>query len=289
MPTTMRRKIAGAQPVTQGNNDREVGRYNCAGIQIQEFIPSGTLVPPMLSGNELERYHRQIMLFGEAGQEKLKSARVVIAGAGGLGCPVATYLAVAGVGHLRIIDHDTVERTNLNLQILHWDKDIGIAKTGSAGEKLMAINPDIEIEAVRVTIDEVTAPGLVRDADAIVDAMDNYPTRYLLNHLACKFGTPLFHGAIRGFDGQATTIIPGKTACLSCIFPKAPPKEIFPVIGVTPGVIGMIQANEVIKYLLGTGELLENRLLIWDGLRSVLETVLVERDPSCTECSHIKR
>ncbi|MEI6293200.1 MAG: HesA/MoeB/ThiF family protein [Methanomicrobiales archaeon] len=241
----------------------------------------------MLSQDELERYRRQIMLFGENGQEKLKSARVVIAGAGGLGCPVATYLAVAGIGHLRIIDHDKVERTNLNRQILHWDKDIGMAKTGSAGEKLVAINPDIEIEVARVTIDEETAPDLVRDADAIVDAMDNYPTRYLLNHLACKLRIPLFHGAIRGFDGQATTIIPGKTACLSCIFPKAPPKEIFPVIGVTPGIIGLIQANEVLKYFLGTGELLGNRLIIWDGLRSVLETIQVERDPSCTECSHI--
>lgn len=242
----------------------------------------------MLNENEQERYHRQIMLFGEAGQERLKAARVVIAGAGGLGCPVATYLAVAGVGHLRIIDHDTVERTNLNRQILHWEKDIGIAKTGSAGEKLMAINPDIEIESVRATIDEKTAPALFRDADAIVDAMDNYPARYLLNHLACEFGIPLFHGAIRGFDGQVTTIIPGKTACLSCIFPKAPPEEIFPVIGVTAGVIGTIQANEVLKYLLGTGELLRNRLLIWDGLRSGLETIQVERDPSCTECSNIQ-
>jgi len=242
----------------------------------------------MLNENEKERYHRQIMLFGEDGQEKLKTARVVIAGAGGLGCPVATYLAVAGVGYLRIIDDDTVERTNLNRQILHWEKDIGLPKTGSAGEKLMAINPDIEIETVRITIDEETAPGLVRDADAIVDAMDNYPARYLLNHLACKFGIPLFHGAIRGFDGQATTIIPGKTACLSCIFPKAPPKEIFPVIGVTSGMIGMIQANEVLKYILGTGELLGNRLLIWDGLGSSLETIQVERDPYCTECGHIK-
>lgn len=242
----------------------------------------------MLNENEQERYHRQIMLFGEAGQERLKAARVVIAGAGGLGCPVATYLAVAGVGHLRIIDHDTVERTNLNRQILHWEKDIGIAKTGSAGEKLMAINPDIEIESVRATIDEKTAPALFRDADAIVDAMDNYPARYLLNHLACEFGIPLFHGGIRGFDGQVTTIIPGKTACLSCIFPKAPPEEIFPVIGVTAGVIGTIQANEVLKYLLGTGELLRNRLLIWDGLRSDLETIQVERDPSCTECSNIQ-
>ena len=242
----------------------------------------------MLSREELERYHRQIILFGEGGQEKLKSARVVIAGAGGLGCPVATYLAVAGIGHIRIIDHDTVERTNLNRQILHWDKDIGVAKTVSAGEKLMAINPGIEIEAVRVTIDEKTAPALVRDADAIVDAMDNYKTRYLLNHLACKFRIPLFHGAIRGFDGQAATIIPGKTACLSCIFPNAPPKELFPVIGVTPGVIGMIQVNEVLKYLLGTGELLGNRLLIWDGLRSVLETIQVERDPACTECGHMQ-
>ncbi len=241
----------------------------------------------MLTRSEQDRYHRQILLIGEEGQEKLKSARVVIAGAGGLGCPVATYLAVAGVGHIRIIDHDTVDRSNLNRQILFWDKDIGLAKTWSAGEKLKSINPDIEIDAVQATIDDKTAPGLVRDVDAIVDAMDNYPARYLLNHLACTFGIPLFHGAIRGFDGQVTSIIPGKTACLACIFPEAPPIEISPVIGVTPGLIGMIQANEVIKYLLGTGELLTNRLLIWDGLRSSIETIQVERDPYCRECSHL--
>jgi molybdopterin/thiamine biosynthesis adenylyltransferase len=238
----------------------------------------------MLSERERERYKRQLMLFGDEGQERLKKAHIFIAGAGGLGSPVALYLAVAGIGTITIADMDTVDQTNLNRQILHTDRDIGRKKTLSAEEKLTAINPDITIHAIDTRIEEGNAARLISNADGIVDAMDNYPTRYLLNDIAIRNKIPLFHGAIRGFYGQATTIIPGKTPCLKCIFPKAPPKEVFPVVGVTPGVIGTVQATEVIKYFLGSGDLLTNRLFIWDGMAGRAEEIYAERIPSCPAC-----
>ena len=206
----------------------------------------------MLTERERARYARQLLLFGEEGQERLKRSKVFIAGAGGLGCPIALYLAVAGVGEIRLVDRDTVEQTNLNRQVLHWERDIGTPKAGSAEAKLREANPDIRVEALVATIDEANVRDLVGDADLIVDAMDNFPTRYLLNREALRSGVPLIHGAIRGFSGQATTIVPGRTACLECIFPEAPPAEVFPVVGTTPGIIGLIQANEAIKYITGT-------------------------------------
>ncbi|MFA4849990.1 MAG: HesA/MoeB/ThiF family protein [Methanoregula sp.] len=241
----------------------------------------------MFSQRELERYKRQTMLFGEEGQERLKKAHIFIAGAGGLGSPISIYLAVAGVGTITIVDMDVVDQTNLNRQILHFDRDIGKKKTASAEEKLQALNPDITVNAIDVKIEESNAVKLIGKADGIVDAMDNYPTRYLLNDVAIAKKIPLFHGGIRGFYGQATTIIPGTTPCLKCIFPKAPPKEVFPVVGVTPGIIGTIQANEVIKYLLGSGELLTNRLFIWDGMQAHAEELCVERNPACEACSNM--
>jgi len=242
----------------------------------------------MFSQRELERYKRQIVLFGEEGQERLKKAHIFIAGAGGLGSPVSIYLAVAGVGTITLVDMDVVDQTNLNRQILHFDNDIGRKKTASAEEKLQKLNSDININAIDVKIDETNAAKLIGRAKGIVDAMDNYPTRYILNDVAIAKKIPLFHGGIRGFYGQATTILPGTTPCLKCIFPKAPPKEVFPVVGVTPGIIGTIQANEVIKYLLGSGELLMGRLFIWDGIQARAEEICVERNPACEACSGMK-
>ena len=240
----------------------------------------------MLSDRERERYKRQILLFGEEGQERLKKAEIFIAGAGGLGSPVAIYLAVAGVGTLNIVDSDVVDQSNLNRQILHSDRDIGKKKVASAGEKLREINPDITIRTVDAHLDETNAGNLVGDSDGIVDAMDNYPARYLLNRIALDRRIPLFHGAIRGMYGQATTIIPGKTPCLSCIFPKPPPEEVFPVVGVTPGLIAMVQATEVLKFLIGTGDLLTNRLFLWDGMQAQASEVCVERNPCCEVCGN---
>ncbi|MDD1663808.1 MAG: HesA/MoeB/ThiF family protein [Methanomicrobiales archaeon] len=238
----------------------------------------------MLTPRERERYRRQILLFGEEGQERLKRAGIFIAGVGGLGSPVAIYLAVAGVGTLTIVDSDVVDQSNLNRQILHYDRDIGKKKIASAGEKLREINPDITIRTIDAHLDETNARNLVGDSDGIVDAMDNYPARYLLNRIALERKIPLFHGAIRGMYGQATTIIPGETPCLSCIFPKPPPEEVFPVVGVTPGLIAMVQATEVLKFLLGTGNLLVNRLFLWDGMQAQASEICVERNPCCAVC-----
>jgi len=244
----------------------------------------------MLTTDELERYDRQIIIkgFGKEGQEKLKKARIFIAGAGGLGSLTSTYLAVAGAGVIRIVDHDRVELSNLNRQVLHWDKDIGQSKVDSAAEKLKKLNQRVEIEAIAKMITEANVSQLVAGFDLIVDAMDNLPTRYLLNKAALEKNIPFFHGAVYGFEGRAMTIIPGKTACLECVYHGATtPEEKFPVIGVTPAIIGCIQAAEVIKYIVGIGELLTNRLLIYDGLNLTFTEVKVKKDANCKHCGHL--
>jgi molybdopterin/thiamine biosynthesis adenylyltransferase len=240
----------------------------------------------MLSQEELERYRRQIMIngFGEEGQAKLKKAKVLIAGVGGLGSAAATYLAVAGVGLIRLVDQDRVELSNLNRQILHRDEDIGKKKIDSAAKKLKSINPDVKIEAVAEKITEANISRLVAGLDLIVDAMDNLPTRYLLNRTAVEKRIPFFHGAVSGFEGRAMTVIPGRTACLRCVYRGAVVEGAPPVVGVTPGVIGCIQATEVIKYIVGIGQLLENRLLVYDGLSLKFTQFKVKRDPDCPDC-----
>jgi molybdopterin/thiamine biosynthesis adenylyltransferase len=240
-----------------------------------------------LTKNELTRYDRQMILpgFGAEGQAKLKQARVFIAGAGGLGSPAAIYLAAAGIGTLRIADHDTVELSNLNRQVLHWEKDIGGEKVASAAAKLKRLNPGIRVETIGDTITADNVSELVGDADLIVDAMDNLPARYLLNLTAIQKNIPFFHGAVYGFEGRAMTVIPGRSACLYCLYHgSTTPKTRFPVIGVTPAVIGCIQATEVIKYLVGLGELLTDRLLNYDGLTMKFTEFRIKRDPECAHC-----
>ena len=241
----------------------------------------------MLTEKERQKYDRQMMIygFGEAGQEKLKKAKIFIGGAGGLGSPAAIYLAAAGIGTLRIADHDTIELSNLNRQVLHWEENVGGKKVASAASKLRKLNPDIKIETTAETITVENASRLVGDADGIVDAMDNLPTRYILNRTAIEKGIPFFHGAVYGFEGRAMTVVPGESACLNCLYHNARvPKEKFPVIGVTPAVIGCIQATEVIKYLTGLGELLTNRILNYDALRMRFTEFTIKPDPGCEHC-----
>jgi molybdopterin-synthase adenylyltransferase len=240
----------------------------------------------MLTQNELSRYDRQIMIpeIGVEGQEKLKNAKVFIAGAGGLGSPVSIYLAAAGIGHIKIADHDKVDLSNLNRQILHWDKDVGRMKVASAEEKLLSLNSNIIIEIVKETIDENSVAAMVDGCDAIVDAMDNFPTRYVLNKAAIEKNIPFFHGAVRGLEGRAMTIIPGKSACFRCMYHGTPPAEKFPVIGVTPAIIGSIQATEVVKYIVGMGDLLTNRLLIYDGMSMEFKEFKIRMNPECDHC-----
>ena len=244
----------------------------------------------MLTTNERGRYDRQIMIkgFGEEGQEKLKRAKIVIAGGGGLGSPSSIYLAAAGIGTIRIVDHDRVELSNLNRQVLHWDNNIGRRKVVSAAEKLSQLNQGVKIEAIDEMITEANVSQLVAGFDLVVDAMDNLPTRYLLNKAALEKDIPFFHGAVYGFEGRAMTIIPGKTACLECVYHGATtPEGKFPVIGVTPAIIGCIQAAEVIKYIVGMGELLTNRLLVYDGLNLKFTELKVKKDPNCKHCGHL--
>jgi len=240
----------------------------------------------MLTREELTRYSRQIMIegFGEEGQARLKEAKVVVAGAGGLGSPIALYLAAAGIGTIRVIDKDKVELSNLNRQILHWDENIGQRKTSSAGDKLRRINKDVKIEAIAESIADNNVSQLTDGFDLIVDAMDNLPTRLLLNKTAVGKNIPFFHGAVSGFEGRAMTVIPRQTACLKCLYPGDIPAQKTPVIGVTPAIIGCIQATEVIKYITGIGHLLTNRLLFYNGLEMVFDEIEVKRNPNCQHC-----
>jgi len=240
----------------------------------------------MLTTDELARYDRQIMIpeIGREGQEKLKNAKVFIAGAGGLGSPVSIYLAAAGIGHIRIADHDKVDLSNLNRQILHWEKDVGRLKVESAQEKLISFNPNLKLDVIKETIDENNVAAMVDGCDGIVDAMDNFPIRYILNKAAIEKNIPFFHGAVRGFEGRAMTIVPGKSACFRCMYHGTPPAEKSPVIGVTPAIIASIQAAEVIKYFLGVGDLLTDRLLIYDGMSMTFKEFRLRKNPECDHC-----
>ncbi|HXX64504.1 MAG TPA: HesA/MoeB/ThiF family protein, partial [Bacteroidota bacterium] len=208
-----------------------------------------------LAEDELKRYHRQMMMdgWGEKTQRKLKDSTVFIAGAGGLGSPVAIYLAVAGVGHIRICDFDTPDWTNLNRQILHDHTRIGINKAISAQVTIKKLNHSIKVTAFTDKIIAKNVDELVDDAVIILDCMDNFPTRYLLNESAIRKHIPLVYGSIWGMDGRLSFIQSPETPCLRCLFPEAPPSEVFPVLGTTPGVIGSLQALEAIKYLTGIG------------------------------------
>jgi molybdopterin-synthase adenylyltransferase len=241
---------------------------------------------PMLNERERQRYDRQIILkdFAEEGQEKLKNSRILLAGAGGLGSVVAFYLAASGIGHLRIADQDRVDLSNLNRQILHWETDLDRPKVESALDKLSKLNQEIIIEPRQVEINEETLPDLMEGCDLVVDGLDNFPTRYLINQQVINRKVPFIYGGILGMMGMVTFIQPGQTPCLKCLFPQAPPPQKFPVLGTTPGLIGMIEANEAIKYLVGFGKLLTGRLLVYNGLDMHFSEIQIERNKEWTIC-----
>ncbi len=239
-----------------------------------------------LNDYDLKRYDRQMMIrgFGEEGQRKLKNTKVFVAGCGGLGSPIATYLAAAGFGSLVLVDMDVVDLSNLNRQILHWDKNVGEPKVKSAYEKLSRLNPAIELLPLNVEITEDNVEEMTKGCDIILDGMDNFPTRYLLNRASLRHRVPFVHASIWGMEGRITTFVPGKTACLECIFPRAPPKEKFPVLGATPGVLATLQVTEAVKVLLGLGEPLLDRLLVYDGEYMQFHEIKVEKNPNCPAC-----
>ncbi|MBA4384728.1 MAG: adenylyltransferase [Anaerolinea sp.] len=240
----------------------------------------------VLTDYDLCRYSRQMMLagWGEDGQKKIKNSSVFIAGAGGLGSPVALYLAAAGLGEISICDDDTVELSNLNRQILHSDNRLGQLKALSAEQTLREINPSLSLHSIAERLDENNVERIVGKPNIVVDCLDNYPTRYLLNTYCVNHNIPLVHAAIWGLIGQIAFIKSPETPCLQCIIPEAPPKDVFPVLGATSGVIGALQAMETLKYLTGIGELLMGRLLLFDGENMSFENIKVNHRPECSIC-----
>lgn len=245
-----------------------------------------------LTEDQIKRYSRHILLpeVGGKGQKKISAAKVFIAGAGGLGSPVSLYLAAAGVGTLGIVDADSVDLTNLHRQVIHWTKDLERPKVISAQEKIEALNPDVTVVPYKERLTSKNILALIKDYDILVDGTDNFPSKFLLNDAAVLTGKPLIFGGILRFEGQVMTILPRKTTCYRCIFKAPPPPGAVPscqeagVIGVLAGVIGTLQATEVLKIILGTGTLLTNRLLIYDALSSSFRDVTIKRNPSCPVC-----
>jgi adenylyltransferase/sulfurtransferase len=245
-----------------------------------------------LSSDELERYHRQILLeeVGPQGQMVLKQSRIFIAGAGGLGSAIAFYLAAAGVGTLVIVDNDRVALSNLNRQILHGVPDLDRYKVDSAREKLARLNPHIKIETSTRTIDAQSAPQLAAGCNLVIDALDNVATRLIINKVAVDGKIPLVHGAIHGFEGRVLTVIPGQSACLACMRRPATEKPgTFPVLGTAPGLIGTLQATEAVKCLLNIGKLLSGRMIHFDGLTMTCKEFRVNMNPQCPHCGHMQQ
>jgi molybdopterin/thiamine biosynthesis adenylyltransferase len=228
---------------------------------------------------------------GEEGQLKLLDAKVLLIGAGGLGSPAALYLAAAGVGTLGIIDSDVVDRSNLQRQILHTEDRIGEPKVDSAEQALKALNPDVTIVKYRERLTSENVLDVIGGYDVIVDGTDNFPTRYLLNDASLVAGIPVVHGSIYQFEGSVTVYKPHEGPCYRCQYPEPPPPELAPscaeggVLGVLPGIIGSLQANEALKLALGIGESLSGRLLLFDALSTEFSEVTLRRDPNCPVCS----
>jgi sulfur-carrier protein adenylyltransferase/sulfurtransferase len=248
--------------------------------------------PRTLTADQRNRYQRHLLLpeVGEVGQQKLLDSKVLLLGAGGLGSPAALYLAAAGVGTLGIIDMDVVDASNLQRQILHNVDRIGERKVDSAKKTLTLINPDVDVATYDVRLGADNVLDIIDGYDVIVDGTDNFPTRYLVNDASLVKRTPVVHGSIFRFEGQATVFAPYVGPCYRCLIPEPPPAELAPscaeagVLGVLPGIIGSIQALEAIKLLLGIGEPLIGRLLAYDSLEETFRTFNVRRDPECPAC-----
>jgi molybdopterin/thiamine biosynthesis adenylyltransferase/rhodanese-related sulfurtransferase/molybdopterin converting factor small subunit len=247
---------------------------------------------PGLSHEEISRYSRHLIMpeVGMVGQQRLKAASVLMIGTGGLGAPVGMYLAAAGVGRLGIVDFDVVEASNLQRQIIHGTKDLGRPKIESARDRLRDINPHIEIEAHETRLTSANALELVRNYDLVVDGTDNFPTRYLVNDACVLTGKPNVYGSIFRFEGQASVFWSEKGACYRCLYPEPPPPGLVPscaeggVLGVLPGIVGAIQANEAIKVILGAEDTLVNRLLHFDAWHMKFREFKLRKDPACPVC-----
>lgn len=260
------------------------GKWKEAGLPIT--------VPKALSTEQQNRYSRHVLVpeVGEAGQLKLIDSKVLLIGAGGLGSPAGLYLAAAGVGTLGLVDSDVVDISNLQRQILHMNASVGRPKTESAEATLKALNPDVKVVRHDLRLDSTNVMEVIAPYDVIIDGCDNFSTKYLVNDAAVLSGKTNVYGSIFRFDGQVSVFVPRKGPCYRCLFPEPTPSELAPscdeagVLGVLPGVIGLIQATEAIKFLLGKGELLQGRLLLYDALRMKFKEYRIPRDPRCAVC-----
>jgi sulfur-carrier protein adenylyltransferase/sulfurtransferase len=261
----------------------------------EEWEKSGfpVVVPSTLEPDQRRRYSRHLLIpeIGEAGQRRLLESSVLLIGAGGLGSPASLYLAAAGVGTLGIVDDDVVDESNLQRQIAHSTQRLGDPKVDSARDTLTALNPDVDVKTYNERLSSENVDRILAEGwDVIVDGADNFPTRYLVNDASVWHGIPVVHGSIYRFEGQATVFQPGAGPCYRCLFPTPPPPELAPscaeggVLGVLPGVIGSLQANEAIKLVAGIGEPLVGRLLLFDALSATFTEVALRRDPDCPVC-----
>ena len=245
-----------------------------------------------LTHDDITRYSRQLLLaeIGIEGQKKLKGARVLIVGTGGLGAPLALYLAAAGVGTLGLVDFDNVDVSNLHRQIIHGSRDVGRPKVASARDRIRALNPLVKVVTYNEPLTSENALDIIRDYDVVADGTDNYPTRYLVNDACVLLGKPNVYGSVFQFEGQASVFYAGHGPCYRCLYREPPPPGLVPscaeggVLGILPGVIGMIQANEVIKLLVGGGNPLIGRLLLYDAWQMKFRELKLESDPDCPIC-----
>ena len=245
-----------------------------------------------LTEQQIERYSRHIILpeVGGKGQEKLLAGKVLLVGAGGLGCPAGLYLAAAGVGTIGIMDADAVDVSNLQRQVAHATADIGKPKVESSAAKLRALNPDVDVQTRRERLTAANAAAAVAPYDFVIDGTDSFASKFLIADACHLAGKPYSHAGILRFQGQTMTVLPGRTACYRCVFRQPPPAGSVPscsqagVLGVLAGTLGLFQATEAIKYLLGVGELLTNRLLVYDALTMRVRDVRISRSPDCPLC-----
>ena len=261
---------------------------------MSEAIPS--IIPDErlgeLTHDELSRYSRQLLLseIGIEGQKKLTAAKVLLVGTGGLGAPLALYLAAAGVGTLGLVDFDCVDASNLHRQIIHGTRDVGRPKVASARDRIRALNPLVNVVTYNEPLKSENALDIIREYDVVADGTDNYPTRYLVNDACVLLGKPNVYGSVFQFEGQASVFYAKHGPCYRCLYREPPPPGLVPscaeggVLGVLPGVIGMIQANEVIKLIVGGGETLAGRLLLYDAWRMKFRELKLESDPDCPIC-----
>ncbi len=286
----------GVRSLMAGNTLKQMGYENAISMSggFGQWKGNGLpfVQPRLMTEAQNKRYSRHLLVpeVGEAGQFKLLDSRVLLIGAGGLGSPAAFYLAAAGVGTLGIIDADVVEESNLQRQIIHNTKRLGQYKAESAKQAIEELNPDVKVITYIERLDESNVARIIADYDVIIDGTDNFPTRYLLNDAALLANKPVVHGSVFRFEGQLTVFKPYEGPCYRCLYPEPPPAELAPscaeagVLGVLPGIIGLLQATETIKLLLGIGDPLVGRLMTYDALAGEFSELRLFRDPNCPAC-----